>query len=737
MHNQQQMTRRRAGGIALAVVGMMMSIAASAHAEGTQFRLSGRDLEVQVDTRWAGGSHGGYYPIRIQVINRGKPRNLTFRFQGDELDIPTVRRSMGVEQNARVQFSLSVPMVGRGSSGTLSVEQNGRPIKGLQRDITLANIDDGAMDRPALLAISPTPVDFTNFESAVTSRFGGTGGHSHGYSRWSGGYYSSVSRSEDHQQIPPLNLPDSWLDYTGLDIVAIPLATLAKIDTENRQALIHWAESGGTLVVYEVSQPIGKAKDLARLLGLSGRAGAADDWTFADLSRRRVISIVSADEYGNQIDIPSVVRAIQGDQIDVAAQLLQLGGQFELDEETMKKAVLAEIAKLGITIGGEKPENFTWPGTAQAFASRRLLQGQVFAFTDNPFPGSPHDWNWFLQTLGDDRFQWTQRQGLSARHQDEGFLQFLIPGVKGVPVYAFLTLITLFTIVIGPLNYFFLKSRKQLYVLIVSIPAIAFLTSILLFGYSAVAHGFGIKSRVRSVTSLDQQSKTAFTTSRVALFAGMAPSSGLKFSPETAVYPIWSESQTFRGGSVDWTDTQSLQGSWLRSRTRTQFVTVTHRRERGRVEFEPAANGKMAVSNGLEWNIEMLVAADDKGKLYIAHGIPAGGSTRMRLATNDDFAHLSNLLARHPLKMPENVSNSRNNIFGMNPYEYMNGQQRSVSYANNLIERDINQLRGLASRPEALDGRYLAVLAENPGVEIGVEQTDERAGYHLLLGYYR
>jgi hypothetical protein len=188
---------------------------------------------------------------------------------------------------------------------------------------------------------------------------------------------------------------------------------------------------------------------------------------------------------------------------------------------------------------------------------------------------------------------------------------------------------------------------------------------------------------------------------------------------------------------VDWTDTQSLQGSWLRSRTRTQFVTVTHRRERGRVEFEPAANDKMAVSNGLEWKIETLVAADAKGKLYIAHGIPAGDSTRMQPATNDDFAHLSNLLARHPLRMPENAANVRNNMFGMNPYGYMNGQQRSLSYANNLIERDINQLRGLASRPETLDGRYLAVLSENPGVEIGVEQTDERAGYHLLLGYYR
>jgi hypothetical protein len=740
MNCQIQTKRQRvSGGILFVVVlvgGVVGLFAESARAEGTQFQLNGRDLGVQVDTRWAGGSHGGYYPIRIQVVNRGKPRNLTFRFEGDEPDIPTVRRSVGVEQNARVQFSLSVPMVGRGASGVLSVEQDGRAIKGLQRDISLANIDDSGIDRPAFLVISPAPVDFTPFENAVTSRFGGTGGHTYSYSPWGGGY-SSASRSEDHQQIPPLNLPDSWIDYTGLDIVAIPLATLAKIDSDSRQALIHWTESGGTLLVYDVKTPVGKAKDLARLLGLSSREGAGGDWAMADPTRRRTVQMIQTDQYGNAINVGSVVGAIKGDQFNIAAQLLQLDEQYQTDPEVIKKAVLAEIARLGIAVDGEKSAGFVWAGTRQAFASRRLLQGQVFAFTDNPFPGSPHDWNWFLETLGNDRFQWTQRNGLSARHQDESFLQFLIPGVKGVPVYAFLILITLFTVLIGPLNYFFLKGRKQLYILVVSIPAIAFLTSIMLFGYSAVAHGFGIKSRIRSVTVLDQRSKTALTTSRVAMFAGMAPSSGLQFSPETAVYPLWAEEQTFRGGSVDWTDTQSFQGSWLRSRTRTQFVTVTHRRERGRVEFESPANGKMAVSNGLEWKIEMLVAADEKGNLYVARNIPAGGSTRMQRATNDDFESLSKLLRRHPLEMPENVTNGRTQLFDMNPYRYMDGQQRSISYSGNQIERSIDQLRGLASRPEALDGRYLAVLAENPDVEIGVEETTERAGYHLLIGYYR
>ena len=50
------------------------------------------------------------------------------------------------------------------------------------------------------------------------------------------------------------------------------------------------------------------------------------------------------------------------------------------------------------------------------------------------------------------------------------FFNFLIPGVTSVPIYAFLVLMTLFTIVIGPLNYIFLRRRKRTYLLAVDDP---------------------------------------------------------------------------------------------------------------------------------------------------------------------------------------------------------------------------------------------------------------------------
>ena len=74
---------------------------------------------------------------------------------------------------------------------------------------------------------------------------------------------------------------------------------------------------------------------------------------------------------------------------------------------------------------------------------------------------------------------------------------------------------------------------------LVTVPATALATSVLLVGYSVAAHGFSIRSRIRSLTVLDQGSHSAVTMARLALFAGVAPARGMQFSPETAVYPVF------------------------------------------------------------------------------------------------------------------------------------------------------------------------------------------------------
>jgi hypothetical protein len=695
-------------------------------AAGDEITKRERDLVVTVDTRWVGGSQGGYYPIRVRLVNMGKSRTLSFRFESgsDYEKLPTVvRRDIASDQNATVQFTLSVPLVSGGWIGKLYVEEDGKPLRNLSTSVSLPQPDDNAFPRPSFLVISLNHVDCSRFDAAVQGlpSDNGSAGTMGGFS---GG--SSYSTESDFEVIPPTLLPDSWIDYTPVDLVAVSLQTLQTLDRQKRSALLKWVDCGGTLLIYNVGSQAARSIPLSRILDLDNSTSAIKAWQPADLAVRKALPGMETGVNGEAI-IRDLGKAVIEGVVSGKDPSESLGGELQ---SSLSSSILA---------GQREVE---WPAEPETFYRRERMLGLVIAFWGDPFPGSARDWNWLLNSIEANRYVWTNRNGISARtsnDDNEEFLKFLIPNVQSVPVFSFLALMTLFTIVIGPLNYFVLRKRKQLYMLVVTIPMIAFFTSMSLFAYSIVAHGFGVKSRVRSLTVLNQSNNTAVTTSRLALFAGMAPSEGLRFSPDTAVFPLWPGSGEFESGVVDWTEQQALKSGWLRSRTRTQFVTVSHRPERQRLEVGTPENNQLSVSNGFEWEMEALVVSGPNGALFVGNDLPAGGSSRLQQAKESDLKEIAKLLNRHPLKAPERNgkdlfgfgSGRRLSLHGYNRYTYQ------IRYTNSLMEQTLKRVRKQLNQGNKLPGHsYIAFFQENPNVELGLDDTDEQIGFHVLIGHY-
>jgi hypothetical protein len=684
----------------MVVVCLWLAAPLRADAVGREVPLRGEDLDINVDSRWAGCSHGGYYPIRIRVTNLKTDREIEFRFEpfGNE-GLPSVSRTVALKPNASMQFSLSIPMISTASGGFLNVYENGKQLKSLNTQITLPEADSAPYDRPSMLVISAKGVDVDQFEYAVNSL-------SHAAPTRGGYGYGGAARTSDHEVVPPLMLPDRWIDYSGLDFVAISLDDLERIPTATRQAMLGWVRTGGNLLVIDVKSIASESEKLNRLLELDRQAfEAGERWNSPNLGTRTPVQIIEAMEYP--------------------------GGGYGVS------------ASGGVVISGETPAattvqnpEYEWANGAQAFQSRGYLLGSVTAFQENPFPGTPHEWAWLLKELGSEQFQWTTRHGVSPRHGNKEFLHFLIAGISGVPVVAFLVLITIFSIVIGPMNYFFLTKRKRLYLLVITIPAIALLTSVSLFGYSVVAHGFGTKSRIRSLTVVDQGSQTAVDCTRVSLYAGLAPSEGLQFSATTAVYPIWPDhdEQPFSSGNVDWTNQQSLEVGFLKSRTRTQFYNVTQRDERGRLQFGPPVRGSLKVDNGFETGLEQLLVRGTDGKLYYGRNIAAGSSATLKEATREVYSEITKVVRENQPGLPEKMSEYNDSPRGFG-YGFRQREEVYTQFSKNQMER---LMTGTATSTESQLGKqsYFGFFAGNPGVEIGVENTSERDGLHALYGYY-
>jgi hypothetical protein len=640
---------------------LLAAHAPPACASGDEVDKRGDDFVVTSSTEWCGCGWGGYFPIRIRIQNNSVERTITLRFQSNSPDSPSCEKSLTIAQNATVKTTLSIPVVSSNSGGTLSVYVEGERVQSLDRPISLPNAAYYDQPRPALLAISSGNDPLDVFETAYQNTH---------YGSTSSGYGPAA---EDNQLIDPSLLPETWIDYSGLDLVAVSFATLDGMTNSERSALLEWVDSGGNLIIHDVE----------------ALREATPNWQRLDT-------------------------------------LLQLGDRAAVGPEWLQPSSSLQV------------------GVPAGYYLREMMHGLLIAMPDPAFSTAELGaWEDLLRNLSNSRrLLWTQRMGMAANQPHDEFLHFLIPSIKSVPVMSFLVLITLFTIVIGPVNYFWLWKKSRLQLLVITIPLIAFVTSFLLLGYSAVSHGFGVRSRQRSVTYLDQRSNEAVCVTRVSYFAGMAPRNGLEFSPETAVFTVWA-TDDIEPGHIDWTSTQHLESGWLKSRTRTQFVTMTHRDERGRVDFAPD-DGALRATNGLEWDLDAILVSDDAGNLFFGTDVPAGGSTDLAAADLDDFSEFSSLLKENAPALPPNAP-ARPYVdeysYGYarpsyGPYGGYNDQAVQASFQTSLTERLLMQFSVMREAPELGARSYIAIVRESPGCDIGLEGTSDEASLHILFARY-
>jgi hypothetical protein len=636
----------------LVVLALVLAAPHLAFASGEERTTVGDDLLIRTDTRWAGGTLGGYLPVRVEISNQAPARTLVLEVTpSDRTHGATVKRVIGVDQRATVRFTLSIPLTAF-RQGLLRVYDQRGELESHVRLIGGAELLD-VEPAPAMLVVSSRAVDCSAYIRAA-------GGSRDGVRS---GALPAPEESALAEVVPPSSLPDSWIDYSGLDFVAISRDDLADLKPSSRSAVLRWVHCGGNLIVHHAGKTAKDVESLERLLGLPENAAVGARWTESD-------------------------------------------GR----------------------------------NTPSPFATRTLMLGLVCAFRDQ-LPDSPIGWSAFLSSVGQPRFSWMQRHGVVPDVGTEEFFNFMNPGIRGVPVYGFMVLITAFAVLIGPVNYFYLRRKRLLWLLLVTVPATALVMSVALVGYSVAAHGFSIRSRIRSLTVLDQKSQAAVTVARLSLFAGVAPARGMQFSPETAVYPVFPPTAEPGAFTVDWTETQALTSGWLLSRTRTQFLTIRHAQQPERVEITPGQDGGLAIKNGLPWELEAVLVADESGRLLAARNVLANASLPLADAAETNRFDFVRLLGRNRPELPDNFSSPVfNPLLGRRLRRPFNVMARlpAVHFDSNLMERLIQEWsRDLTGKMTCLSPRsYLAVLRQNPGVDTGVGLTTEQAGYHLLLGYY-
>jgi hypothetical protein len=707
-------------------------------------------LTLTLDTVWV--DSGGYRPVRIAVKSLTGPvaadrvLTLTFRPMQNYTQLNSVAVTQTIEIPAgasSAEATMSVPQICTWGMFTLDVFEDGETVKQLSIPESVSWISSGAttkgdsaspvtlllsgMDKVSgsllvnqsmeLLCVVPDDVNAT-IDPQITSAAGSSAQQA-----------QNTSSPALASAIPSFSqLSKRWIDYTGFDVMVISLEKWKVLHEQNSaqwQAINGWLHNGGTLIVYDTGKRWGNIAEVERLT--LGDVPTANTESSDDLTKRgwNLPKKYLRDQAFNSIDS----QAVSTRNLDEVAPLDQA-------------PFVTRPCGLGLLVA--------------------IPSDEPIGSRSNPYP-----WPWLFNTMGPQRWQWSQRWGVSLHQANNDFWNFLIPGVGLVPVFQFQVLITLFVVALGPINYYLLRHWGKLNLTVLTVPIGALLVTGGLLVYALVEDGLSVRVRALSYTHLNQRSNEASCWTRLSYYAGLAPSGGLKFSEDTAAIPM--DAQTLADGqqpsrTVEWERTvatdanspleQRLSSGWLYSRTPTQFITARIRHGSEQLEIQPGNNGAPpAIVNRLGTTIRQLLVVDTDGKCYTAAQVATEAKENLQAAESQSSVFLNQLqtamnVERTMFVDPSNQGNvslfgfdrdrrygQRTGTNGRLMVRYVPQDNAQTFSANGgILERSLSEVRNKLLSDSLPPRTYVAVVDQSPEVELGTASARPEESAHVIMG---
>ncbi len=530
-----------------------------------------------------------------------------------------------------------------------------------------------------------------------------------------------VPRADDFYQLYGLeveHIPGDWqsipLDYTTYDAVSVTVGELNIAATQSPRLLknlLHWVASGGMLWIEggdESPENVGAFVDSLKQL---------NEW--------RPTSSVSSPAPDDRVPDWEVVKAKQPDT--------------PLDEASPSQAA----------------DSGDW------YLRKRWGFGEIYAFRAgwNELPrGDKRRWLGNLETIANDTVAhwrsraWAPRHGLQPDAANSEYSTFLIPGVGLAPVVEFEVLITLFVLIIGPLNYLLLRAYDRLHLMVLTTPLCALVASAGLFGYAVIADGFGAEAQdaqrhaARSILRRDGEPWPGLAV------RGNHADAGLSVPADTAIYPIlpgWNENSANEvrqpPKELVWTDSeQQLTSGWIPSRTTAQYYTLRANKSERKLHIV-AAPDKVRVTNDCGAAVDWLFVNDDANQTWIGPKLAVDASAQLKpidkidavgqfrelcLAADPQFpaGYDSNMSVNNP----RNRRGARRQANGSwQPLDYSN-----IAAGNSLMEQYLDELSGLTGA-EALNlppRSYVAITNDPTEQPVPLKDAEQLSGFHVTVG---
>ncbi len=240
-------------------------------------------------------------------------------------------------------------------------------------------------------------------------------------------------------------------------------------------------------------------------------------------------------------------------------------------------------------------------------------------------------------TLANFPLSWN-RKGLTTQ-SGQTKAQRTLEAFQSLKLQALILLMIGFSLIMGPINFLWVKRLRRPMMLLITVPCIALIASISLLLYGVISQGLDIKAITKTWTLLDQSSGQGTTVEVRSVFAGSSAGEGMRPLSRTLVYPAaryWSA----RRGSYLFTqrldDGLLLGGGYFPVREPMDQMIVSDRNVRLRLEVQVQAAG-VVVENALGARVEDLLLRTVGGDYY-SLGSPVNEGGIATLTSTGAFA---------------------------------------------------------------------------------------------------
>jgi hypothetical protein len=474
-------------------------------------------------------------------------------------------------------------------------------------------------------------------------------------------FWNSMMGSNFLTLLSPSKLPHDWRSYNQHDVVMIShtlVETLAIQDAAALDAIRDFMMFGGVMVVYECTDSDAAFASLGVAPAVDETAVRSIAALHAQISAERFTSLANSRDRLAAIDA-HLEKLKMLDQADAKAMQEYLdsnstGGSMgysdppsrnvqiyqntefwfaeTIEESNVERQTIRDQIKLDQKLISRQRDAEELGITKQTVAA-----GLVITTTAKLDDYDAIDQWDIVRGLFGSRISPTLRRGVDPMMGDERFSRWTIAGVAQPPVYTFIGLLTVFVILVGPVAYRKTSKAGRGYLMFAIAPVLALVTTAAMFAYGIISDGFGTIARVRQVTFVDGVSGDAVERVRASYFAGVRPSDGIRFGPETEVMPYWQNNMTswrmaLNGRPADIgrividDNSQRFDANFLPSREQTQFVTHRPRHDIGSLAI--ASDGEtITFVSGFDFPMTVVVARDMDGDYHVAMDVRPNAST--------------------------------------------------------------------------------------------------------------